>query len=104
MSTLTKPRKSFTMVLRLGLPLAKAVPHYAIGILSRGYPAPFGEKRFAAKAAIDKYGQDLFITLENIYAEVLRTQHEATIRVTWDDGKPEVKVEKRHLIILPGRN
>lgn len=94
-------KKSFTMVLRLGMPLIKAVPHYGIGILCRGYPAPFGEKRFAAKEAIDKYGQDLFVVIENIYAEVIRTQHEATIRVTWLDGKPEVKVEKRNLILIP---
>lgn len=96
-----KPRKSFTMVLNPHLPLAQGVAHFSIGILSKGYPAPPGEKRFAAQDAIKLYGTDLFQTIHNVYAEALSTGQAVSIRVSWDDGKPVVMPLKRGLIITP---
>lgn len=105
--------KPFKMVMSPSLPMHLGVLHYADGILARAYPAPADENEpraagappwFASKASRLKYGQDLFITLENIYRECLTTGKESSVQVTWRDGKPEVKVTKRHVIIAPGVN
>lgn len=95
--------KPTTLIFRLGMPFQIMVSHYSIGILCKKYPAKPGEKRFASQDAIKKYGHDLFIKVGNISEEVLRTQHECTVQVTWNlDGSPELKVIKRNLILIPG--
>lgn len=97
--------KPTEIIMRPGMFLPVGVAHYAIGILCKKYPAKPGQKRFADQDAINKYGQDLFITVENIYREVLKTNREATVQVRWNaDGSPELTVTKRSMIIMPSAN
>lgn len=89
------------MVLTPHLPLAEGVAHYAIGILSRGYPAQAGEKRFASQEAIKLYGTDLFQTIHNVYAEALEQKRQVSVRVSWDQGKPVVSPVAASKLIMP---
>lgn len=72
----------------------------------RGYPSRFGQqgegrRKFADPEAMNRYGQDLFVTMFNICKEVDRTKRDATIQVRWlENGAPSVKVISR-LIWVP---
>jgi hypothetical protein len=98
--------KSFTMVIRYGLNPDVAAGHWSVGILMRGYPAPFRHrgdtrKRFANPEALAKYGEALWNTCHNIAKEVNDSKRDATIEVHWhEDGRPIVKVIQR-LIFVP---
>ena len=102
---MTPAFQPFDLVVQPGMPETVAVQHYCIGILILEYPAkPDMKGVWVDPAALKKYGPDLKQTLENIYREVLWSQKTATVRVTWVDGKPELNVVKRKMILIPGEN
>jgi len=103
-----KKDQPFQMVIRKGDRPEKMAAHWTVGIIMRGYPARFGagagqkeRRKFADPDAMNRFGQELWITLHNICQQVDRTKRDATIQVRWlENGAPSVKVISR-LIWVP---